>query len=116
MNQATNTVTHTRVSSLQSGAVCCKLQTTRKLELIKNNDLRQFADCRDQFAKSTCKLPINPVVSRVSAVFPVCTLVPLYLRYRKTHHRLFVGVGLHRTSVVSVDKAVVDESEWEVRQ
>lgn len=76
MNQATNTVTHTRVSSLQSGVVCCKLQSACKLEPTKNNDLRQFADCRDQFAKSTYKLPTNPVVPRVSAVFPVCTQIP----------------------------------------
>ena len=76
MNQATNPVTYTRDSSLQSGAVCCNLQTTRKLEFIKNNHLRQFAVCGDQFATSTCKLPTNPVVSRVLAVFPVCTQTP----------------------------------------
>ena len=76
MNQTTTHVTDTRASSLQTGAVCCNLQTTRKLEPIKNNHLRQFAVCRDQFATSTCKLPTNPVISRVSAVFPVCTQTP----------------------------------------
>ena len=76
MNLATNPVTHTRASSLQSGAVCCNLQTTRKLESIKNNELCQFADCGDQFATSPCKLPTNPVISGVSGVFPVCTQTP----------------------------------------
>ena len=76
MNQTTTPVTDTRASSLQTGAVCCNLQTTCKLESIKYNHLRQFAVCGDQFAASTCKLPTNPVISRVSAVFPVCTQPP----------------------------------------
>ena len=76
MNQTTTPVIDTHTFSLQTGAVCCNLQTTRKLESIKNNGLRQFADCGDQFATSPCKLPTNPVISRVSAVFSVCTQTP----------------------------------------
>lgn len=76
MKQTTTPVIDTHTFSLQTGAVCCNLQTTRKLESIKNNHLRQFAVCRDQFATSPCKLPTNPVISRVTAVFPVCTQTP----------------------------------------
>ena len=73
MNQPTNTDTSTRADGLQSDPVCCNLQTACKLESSKNNTLHQFADCRDQIADTPCKLNTNPVVSRVSGGFPVCT-------------------------------------------
>ncbi len=69
------------IRSLQSEPVCCKLQSARKLESNKNKRLGQFADCRVQIADTLCKLNTNPVNSRVSGVFPVCTQTPsLYER------------------------------------
>jgi len=81
MIQPTNTVTATRSGALQTEPVCCKLQTDCKLESSENNDLRQFAVCRVPFAKTPCKLSQNPVTTRVSERFSVCTQTPIYLWY-----------------------------------
>ena len=64
------------VRSLQAKAVCCNLQTARKLNLIKNRWLHQFADCRPQIAESTCKLGADSIKQGVFAQFPVCTQTP----------------------------------------
>ncbi len=60
-------------SSLQTGAVCCKLKRTCKLDLNGINRLRQFAVCRGQFAGSLCKLEFSYVSSEGYARNPVCT-------------------------------------------
>ena len=81
MNLNQNSGANTAIRILQSGPVCCKLQSDRKLESNKNKCLDQFADCGTQIADSTCNLNTNPVNSRVSGVFPVCTQTPsLYER------------------------------------
>ena len=90
MNQPTNAVASTRAGSLQTGPVCCNLQTACKLESSENNDLRQFAVCKDQIADTPCKLTRNPATAQVSDRFPVCTQTPS--PYGREEPR---GVALH---------------------
>ena len=82
MTQPTNADTGTLADSLQTGPVCCKLQTACKLESSENNDLRQFAVCRLQFAETTCKLKVNIPTSTSYERIPVCTQTPIYLWYK----------------------------------
>jgi hypothetical protein len=81
MKKPTNTDTATRAGSLQTNLVCCKLKTVCKLESFKNNNLCRFVVCRVKFAETPCKLTQNPVTTRVSERFLVCTQTPIYLWY-----------------------------------
>ena len=81
MSNEHNTIICSPVCSLQSGPVCCNLQTACKLEFSKNKDLAQFADCRPQIADTPCKLNLNTVNSIGYTLNPDCTQTPsLYER------------------------------------
>ena len=58
---------------LQSGAVCCNLQSACKLNLNKISNLFQFADCRDKIAESVCNLLNIPYKSIGYTPIPDCT-------------------------------------------
>ena len=97
MTQPTNADTGTLAGSLQTGPVCCKLQTDCKLESSEIRHLRQFAVCRPQFAESTCKLTKNPVTTRVSERFSVCTQSPTPSRGSRDPHAYAGGLYLSRS-------------------
>ena len=94
MTQPPNADTGTLADSLQTGPVCCKLQTDCKLESSENNHLRQFAVCRLQFAESTCKLEIKAITSTGYERIPVCTQSPTPSRGSRDTHAYAGGLYL----------------------